>query len=866
MDDSDKPTMTTPAAGPAGERPLPKSRPRSAFSERFAPGQMIASRYRIVGLLGRGGMGEVYRAEDLTLNQIVALKFLEDSLRRDLPALERFHAEVRNARQVSHPNVCRVYDIGEFDSHLFLAMEYVDGEDLAMLLRRIGRLPTAKANEVARQLCAGLGAAHDRGVLHRDLKPSNVMIDGDGRARITDFGLAVRVDDGAVDVSGTPAYMSPEQFEGRPLTAASDIYALGLILFEIYTGRRALEAMTVAEWRERHLTAAPLLPSDADPGIDPNVERAIVRCLEKDPRRRPASVRQLAAALPGGDPLAAALAIGDTPSPAMVAAAGGESALPLRQAVALGMTAILALAATVAISPYSTDLGLSRLSRSSDVLQDRAREIAVRHGYDAAADAGGWFVRRYEPMIYQARNAPSVEWRERMRSESSPFAYYLRLSPRPMVALDVDGALDLEDPPQNVSGMVTVMIDADARLIGFLAVPPQIAAPDAAAAEPDWSTVFAEAGFDRAVFTPQSPRWVPPVPYDAWREWRGESPQDPGVPLEVTAASFEGRLVSFEIHGPWSRAERLEPAAPNRLRISQLVQLVASLLVLAVIVFLLRQNFKARRSDHRGALRIGAFLAAIAFGSLFLGGHHVTDPSLELPLVFRMLFKAIASSVILVAIYLAVEPYVRRRMPELLIGWARLLEGRWRDPRVGRDVFIGAVCGLVAALTLHIANALPTWFNFPGQTTIPAHPLALEGGLQALSLVLLTLATSLNVSGYIFSSYFMLVLALRRRWVAMLVYGTLAVLAALGGENPLLELPQSIAAATLLVFVLSQYGLLAVVFYWWFSSLVPLIPLPLSNGAPYSATSTLLLLVVVTVCGLALRTSLGTRPVAADVD
>ena len=157
---------------------------------RFVPGTILAERYRIVGLLGRGGMGEVYRADDLKLSQPVALKFLPDHLLSDGAALARFHREVRVARQVSHKNVCRVYDIGEVDGRHFLSMEFIKGEELSSLLRRIGRLPQDKAIQLARQICAGLSAAHDAGVLHRDLKPANVMIDEHGNARILDFGLA----------------------------------------------------------------------------------------------------------------------------------------------------------------------------------------------------------------------------------------------------------------------------------------------------------------------------------------------------------------------------------------------------------------------------------------------------------------------------------------------------------------------------------------------------------------------------------------------------------------------------------------------------------------------------------------------------
>src|SRR5262249_21341469 len=181
---------------------------RIADQPRFTPGQLLTGRYRIVALLGKGGMGEVYRADDLKLGQSVALKFLPANLARDPDRLARFHNEVRMARQVSHPNVCRVYDLAEADGQPFLTMEYIDGEDLASLLQRIGRLPEEKGIELARQLCQGLAAAHDRGVIHRDLKPANVMIDGRGQVRLTDFGLATA---GPVeDVrAGTRAYQAP---------------------------------------------------------------------------------------------------------------------------------------------------------------------------------------------------------------------------------------------------------------------------------------------------------------------------------------------------------------------------------------------------------------------------------------------------------------------------------------------------------------------------------------------------------------------------------------------------------------------------------------------------------------------------------
>src|SRR6266700_3738333 len=276
---------------------------------RFVPGMIVAERYRIVGLLGKGGMGEVYRADDLKLGQPVALKFLPEPLLSDGAALARFHREVRVARQVSHKNVCRVYDIGEVDDRHFLSMEFIKGEELSSLLRRIGRLPQDKAIQIARQICAGLAAAHDVGVLHRDLKPANIMIDGDGNARILDFGLAGLSEELPENelAAGTPAYMAPEQLQGKEQTVKTDIYSLGLVLYELFTSKKAFEAKTLAELIEmRRNNTAPTSLSSLVKDLDPLIERVVERCLQTDPALRPSSVLQVAAALPGGDPIAAA--------------------------------------------------------------------------------------------------------------------------------------------------------------------------------------------------------------------------------------------------------------------------------------------------------------------------------------------------------------------------------------------------------------------------------------------------------------------------------------------------------------------------------------------------------------------------------
>ncbi len=302
--------------------------------------------------------------------------------------LERFRSEVRISRKVSHPNVCRVYDVGEVDGFTFYTMEYIDGEDLASLLRRIGRLPSDKGLEIARQLCAGLAAAHAKGVLHRDLKPANIMLDGRGQVMVMDFGLAAFVDQisGADVRSGTPAYMAPEQLAGKEVTEKSDIYSLGLVLYEMFTGKSAYSADNLADLiKTRNAAAAVSRPSSIVKDIDPLVERVILRCLEQEPANRPASVLTVAAALPGGDPLAAALAAGETPSPQMVAAAGEtEGMKPLYAVICLAL-AIVGLGVSVWLLIASNAYEKMTLELPPEALSAKAHDVISRLGYDPRA-------------------------------------------------------------------------------------------------------------------------------------------------------------------------------------------------------------------------------------------------------------------------------------------------------------------------------------------------------------------------------------------------------------------------------------------------------------------------------------------------
>jgi serine/threonine-protein kinase len=853
------------AAGrePRPRTPISAARPPSSgsYDAAFAPGQVLSERYRIVGLLGRGGMGEVYRADDLKLGQPVALKFLPKSFASDAALLERFHAEVRIARTVSHPHVCRVYDIGELEGLHFLSMEYVDGEDLATLLRRIGRLPPLKAVEIARQLCAGVAAAHERGVLHRDLKPANVMLDGHGRARITDFGLAVRSEEAGGEIAGTPAYMSPEQLRGEAATAQSDIYSLGLVLYEIFTGKKAFEAANFAEWRRKHSEEPPTHPSVHTADMDPAAERVILRCLEKDPAKRPTSATQVAMALPGGDPLAAAIAAGETPSPEMVAAAGGEGALSLRAAWSLLGGVALLIAACVLFFPYSTDLGIAPMEKSPAGLRERARELVVKFGYDKnPADSADWLRRDYEPMRYLAERQPSQQWRRSLRDIGAPILFWYRQSPRPMVARGMQGTLNDGDPPHEVSGMVTLATDAQGRLRFFRAVPPQVETEKAPPAEYDWSRVFTEAGLDAARFQRVEAQWLPASPFDARAEWTGSIPELPDIALRVSAAAFRGKLVHFEVLGPWSRPERMEARRISTgILIAQntLIVMLAALFITAVIFA--RRNLRQGRGDRVGAFRIAMFVFVISLLSAGLVRHMAGSLSDLFYTNGAAWAVSIVNAIVFWLAYIALEPYFRRRMPELLIGWARLLEGRFRDPYVGRDVLIGAAFGAAAALVAHLVNGLPTWFAFPGQTTIP---LAVLGPSGTNPLVYLSLgflrAVAQGVAMLVW--YFLFRLLLRNKLLAAGAFAVLMFLLGLGGENVWVEIPGAILTAALLVILTVRFGLLPAVTFWFFRNLLVDVAPSLDFSNFYATFALPGLLLMAALVLYAFRISLGGQP------
>jgi len=270
-------------------------------SESLTRGARFADRYEIIEKLGEGGMGKVYRVFDNKIDEEVALKLLKPEIASDEKNIKRFRNELKYARKITHKNVCRMYHLGEADGALFITMEYVQGEDLKTSIRRLDLLSTGKVVFIIKQICKGLAEAHKHGVIHRDLKPHNIMIDKNGNARIMDFGIVRSLKTAGITQTGlmvgTPTYMSPEQAEGIAATPLSDIYSLGVILFELVTGRVPFEGDTALTLAMKHKTAPVPDPREINAQIPEELSLVIFKCMEKDPAKRYQNAEELIADL-----------------------------------------------------------------------------------------------------------------------------------------------------------------------------------------------------------------------------------------------------------------------------------------------------------------------------------------------------------------------------------------------------------------------------------------------------------------------------------------------------------------------------------------------------------------------------------------
>lgn len=696
----------------------PSLRPDERPRRLFLPGEIFAKRYRIVALLGEGGMGEVYRGEDTRLGHTVALKFLSDS-QSSRRRLDYFLREVRLSQRLGHPNICRVHDLVEADGFCCLSMEYIEGEDLRTLLRRVGQLSENKALQLAHEICHGLAAAHNAGILHRDLKPANIMVDERGRARITDFGLAREWHQRGTDelLVGTPAYMSPEQLERNETSVQSDLYALGLLLLEMLTGQRAHRATSVEDIAQMHQEEAALNLVRDCTHLAPTITEAISACLANQPKDRPRSARSVASRLPGST-FSELYTPDETPSPGMVAAAGPPGTLGPKQRCAL----VASISILLTIVLFLSSSAFSRFGRIEPpaLLVDRVASTLDEFGIPRGS---------YRAFGYEA-DRERLRWRANTGRLASPpespksgVYFWFRESSTPLVALVPDWKGDRflsvdELRPPNGPGMTHVRLDGTGALTYLeVAVDASFQANGGTLDDSVWVKLLQRAGFsDEEIATrqPVEAHFVPVGFAEERRSWKlRRGIGDDSLEFRVDVARCGSIPCHFRVVGPWN--DSAAPGEPSHGMTAGSWRLTAILVIwipclIAFGAFLARRNLNSKRAHREAANRLALFGAGMVLLMWLLGGDHVFAP-LQVDLLVTALAGAALMAAVVWCAYVAFEPYMRRLWPRTLTSWNRLLEGQWANPLIGRDLALGVLAGTFAAFGKLLIVEAPRYFG-----------------------------------------------------------------------------------------------------------------------------------------------------------
>ncbi|MFZ0747857.1 MAG: protein kinase, partial [Pyrinomonadaceae bacterium] len=731
------------------------------------------------------------------------------------------------------------------------------------------------------------------------------------------FGLAGLAEEFHEDEkhAGTPAYMAPEQLEGEPVTVRSDIYSLGLVLYELFTGKRAFEAPTLGELvKLRRSDTTPTLPSEIIKDLDPAIEGVIDRCLRKVPAQRPATALQVAAALPGGDPLAAALAAGETPSPEMVAAAPKEGALRPTKALSLFASLMVILALVVFFADKKLLYGYVPLEKPPEVLRENAREVLRQAEVSTAAtDYMHQFDADHGALEYITRADPRPDrWQDLKDGQPAAVFYWYRQSPGYLSGVDFFRSA-WTNPAPIVSGMSGVKLDTRGRLLEFYSVPPQIDPVDSvpsseqssvsssefrvpsspksiadssvgqtasssssiqletrnaklktrsAKLETDlWPKLFTAAGLDISKFKPTASQWAPLYQNDSRLAWEGVYSEQATIPIRIEAASYRGKPVHFEVVNPWTRPERQDPSRMSR-PFKALLAIMVSVFVLVLLGSLLLavKNLRLGRGDRKGALRLAIFVFILASVSRLVSAHHI--PTLEeFAVVLNPLQDAVFAAVFFWVVYIALEPLVRRRWPHRIISWTRLLSGDFRDPLVGRDMLIGMTLGMGMALWQLLfffvhsrwADRMPKPGYEPG-----VKQLGIANFVEAFASQL----SSPLVFGFQFVVFVLLLaLLLRRDWLAFIIGGLVftAALSLLGG-GALFNWFNASVTGGLITIALYRYGLLAMLASIFSVHLYIQFPVTANITSWYATGFLLGLIIFVAMAVFAFRASLAGQP------
>jgi serine/threonine-protein kinase len=575
-----------------------------------------------------------------------------------------------------------------------------------------------------------------------------------------------------------------------------------------------------------------------------------MRCLDRDPKARPASAAQLAVALPGGDPLAAAIAAGETPSPEMVAAAGVREGVHPAFAIALLAIVIVGSMANVWLSER-TDLFLRvKPPKPPAALIERAQEHVRRAGYrDAPVDSASGFQFDQAFMTHLGENLRAGGANNIPEALGVQFWYRQspRLLERPAVPLGEVGA----DSPPMKSGDVVAVVDINGRLRMLQAIPPEDRPDGEAIQSPDWDGLFASAGLERTQWKSVSPKLNPAAYADALAAWEGVLPEAPGLPMRIEAAAYRGQPVSFQIVSTWKKGTSPGGSAATAIGLLTLFSVIGG------AVYLTRKNLRMGRGDRRGAVRLMLMVqATMALGWVFTE-HHV-------PALWEVGLIVVEASLVLLigalcwVLYLAFEPFVRRRRPEILTSWTRLLSGEWRDPLLGRDLLVGCAAGVAAYCVLLVRDAI----------MLSRYDMSFLSGVGDSDAVsgfggLLSRFTTPVLFGILGAFAYLLLfvllrMLLRNDWLAIATLLAVRDLSFLAW-SPWIQVIATLAVDGLLLFVLMRFGLLGGMAMGIIEGFFN-VPMTFQTSAWYAAPGFVALFLIAAISLYAFRTSLGNRP------
>ncbi len=709
QDDRKDELLKTPPLSEQGTTPLGSSDPHATvdlpkgmdFTEaRLAP---LTSRYDSLTEIAGGGMGMVYRARDRETNDLVALKVIKPEIAAQPGVIERFKSELLLARKITHKNVCRTYELLRFDNLFVITMEYVEGRSLRQVLQSPGGISLRRGLEWAQQICSALTEAHAQGVVHRDLKPENILIARDGAAKVMDFGIARSLESAQTQTGaaiGTPAYMSPEQAEGKPADERSDIYSVGLILYELFTGRPAFQADSAIALARMQVQDTPAAPVAVEPLLPPFLNAAIEKCLEKNPKRRFQKVSELAAALTEGRLPAEGIAA-DLAQPE-------ELKRWLQRDWVLTVLGVCSLIYFLVSWGRVFPAGQRKLEIDAIGARRVAEETATRFGRPFSGQPSVEL--EYDPQLYRGLMEFRADPLGRSpfkgpaaALEATDFPFYWRVS------FEEENAPGLLGHPTEDSVVVTRTgkVDSFLHRAGSTFLPSYQPPPAEKRRE------MAQRLMEQACGPPPPGSKLVETSGEEWgaaysAQWisyfRGD--RMPGPEISLWAED----VVSLNCRSFGVTPSRFAPMVPRGLEESIFRLGLAALVVAFLVWFGMGQG---HRSPNLRKRLPWAVLLGVAGTWLFAHSLFGTSPS---PAVF--LISSLACSGLFLIALITVEQRFVRRSPGSVASCVALLEGRVLQPGVAMAVVRGTFAGFLLLALEVAAVQVPMWASGSGSRTI----------------------------------------------------------------------------------------------------------------------------------------------------